>query len=267
MGQTIVLDPDDGLLAVDSDRMKAVLAALRGPRARLRAGDDLLRRRGRPGRGRGRGRPDRGVASGRGGGGDPRRAAPLPVPHRGRVARWRRGGRAVRRRAPVLPKARRGRAVPSVPTRRSERAASPGATVLRRVGPRLGIRTVRDLLFHLPRRYDDLRALSTARELAWVPDGEPASARLQVRGIRVGADLPPPRPEDHRLPGRRHGRGRGDVVRPALHRPPAARGPVDRDQRQGPAPRLHDDASTTPSSSPTTARRCCTRAGSCPSTG
>ena len=60
-----------------------------------------------------------------------------------------------------------------------------GATVLRRVGPRLEIRTVRDLLFHLPRRYDDLRELSTARDLARVPDGQPASARLQVRGIRV----------------------------------------------------------------------------------
>src|ERR1035437_8880164 len=60
-----------------------------------------------------------------------------------------------------------------------------GATVLRRVGPRLGIRTVRDLLFHLPRRYDALRELSTARDLAGVRDGETASARLQVRGIRV----------------------------------------------------------------------------------
>jgi ATP-dependent DNA helicase RecG len=59
-----------------------------------------------------------------------------------------------------------------------------GATVLRRVGPRLGIRTVRDLLFHLPRRYDDLRELSTARELASVEEGAPASARLQVRGVR-----------------------------------------------------------------------------------
>ena len=59
-----------------------------------------------------------------------------------------------------------------------------GATVLRRVGPRLGIRTVRDLLFHLPRRYDDLRELSTARDLARIPDGEAASARLQVRGVR-----------------------------------------------------------------------------------
>ena len=60
-----------------------------------------------------------------------------------------------------------------------------GATTLRRVGPRLGIATVRDLLFHLPRRYDDLRELSSARDLAWIRDGEPASARLQVRDIRV----------------------------------------------------------------------------------
>lgn len=60
-----------------------------------------------------------------------------------------------------------------------------GAAVLRRVGPRLGIRSVRDLLFHLPRRYDDLRELSSARDLAWIAEGAPASARLQVRGLRV----------------------------------------------------------------------------------
>jgi len=60
-----------------------------------------------------------------------------------------------------------------------------GSTVLRRVGPKLGIKTVRDLLFHLPRRYDDLRTLSTARELAHIPDGESASARLQVGAVRV----------------------------------------------------------------------------------
>ena len=60
-----------------------------------------------------------------------------------------------------------------------------GAAVLRRVGPRLGIKTVRDLLFHLPRRYDDLRELSTAGDLGRVRDGEAASARLQVRGVRV----------------------------------------------------------------------------------
>ncbi len=58
-----------------------------------------------------------------------------------------------------------------------------GAAVLRRVGPRLGVWRVRDLLFHLPRRYDDLRELSTVRDLAWVPDGEVASARLQVRSV------------------------------------------------------------------------------------
>ena len=60
-----------------------------------------------------------------------------------------------------------------------------GASILKRVGPKLGIRTVRDLLFHLPRRYDDLRELSRARDLGWMPDGEIASARLQVRSLRV----------------------------------------------------------------------------------
>jgi ATP-dependent DNA helicase RecG len=58
-----------------------------------------------------------------------------------------------------------------------------GGPTLARVGRRLGIVRVRDLLFHLPRRYDDLRALSTARELATMPDGAPASARLQVREL------------------------------------------------------------------------------------
>jgi ATP-dependent DNA helicase RecG len=60
-----------------------------------------------------------------------------------------------------------------------------GAAVLRRTGRRLRIATVRDLLFHLPRRYDDLRELSRARDLALVAEGEVASARLQVRGLRV----------------------------------------------------------------------------------
>jgi ATP-dependent DNA helicase RecG len=60
-----------------------------------------------------------------------------------------------------------------------------GATTLKRVGPKLGIRTVRDLLFHLPRRYDDLRELSMARELLRVRDGELASARLQVRALKT----------------------------------------------------------------------------------
>ena len=61
----------------------------------------------------------------------------------------------------------------------------PGATVLRRAGPRLGIATVRDLLFHLPRRYEDLRELRSLGDLVWAEEGSPVSARVVVREIRV----------------------------------------------------------------------------------
>jgi ATP-dependent DNA helicase RecG len=60
-----------------------------------------------------------------------------------------------------------------------------GATQLRRVGGRLGIGTVRDLLFHLPRRYDDLRQMRTVAELHFVPDGEAVSARVRVAELTV----------------------------------------------------------------------------------
>ena len=43
-GQTIALDPDDGLLAVDGDPHKAVLAALGRLEPGLRRDHDLLRR-------------------------------------------------------------------------------------------------------------------------------------------------------------------------------------------------------------------------------
>ena len=46
-----------------------------------------------------------------------------------------------------------------------------GAT-LRRAGIRLGFYDVRDLLFHLPRRYDDLREMQRARRPALVDDGD-----------------------------------------------------------------------------------------------
>ena len=59
-----------------------------------------------------------------------------------------------------------------------------GAAAMRRAAGRLGILTVRDLLFHLPRRYDDLRRMSTARDMARLEEGTVASGRLQVRGIR-----------------------------------------------------------------------------------
>ncbi|MDQ3491768.1 MAG: ATP-dependent DNA helicase RecG [Chloroflexota bacterium] len=61
----------------------------------------------------------------------------------------------------------------------------PGASVLRRVGPRLGLRTVGDLLFHLPRRYQDLREVLTAAELVAQEEGEVVTARLEVVSLRV----------------------------------------------------------------------------------
>ncbi len=56
---------------------------------------------------------------------------------------------------------------------------------LRRAGRRLGIETVRDLLFHLPRRYDDLRELMQLANLHYVPDGTVVSARVRVTSVRV----------------------------------------------------------------------------------
>ena len=57
--------------------------------------------------------------------------------------------------------------------------------MLARAGRRLDWGTVRDLLFHLPRRYDDLRELRRLGELDDVDDGEVVSARVEVRDLRV----------------------------------------------------------------------------------
>jgi ATP-dependent DNA helicase RecG len=65
----------------------------------------------------------------------------------------------------------------------------PGASVLGRVGKRLDVLTVRDLLFHLPRRYDDLREMRKLGELGWVEDGEVISARVTVVDVRVEASF------------------------------------------------------------------------------
>jgi ATP-dependent DNA helicase RecG len=59
------------------------------------------------------------------------------------------------------------------------------AALLRRTGRRLGIETVRDLLFHLPRRYDDLRELRHLGDLHGLPDGLVVSARVRVTGVHV----------------------------------------------------------------------------------
>ncbi|MCU0482820.1 MAG: DEAD/DEAH box helicase, partial [Chloroflexi bacterium] len=62
----------------------------------------------------------------------------------------------------------------------------PGATTLRRVGPRLGLRTVRDLLLWLPRRYDDLRTIHDLASLRYLPPDQVVSARATVVSVRVG---------------------------------------------------------------------------------
>src|SRR6185436_3973778 len=59
------------------------------------------------------------------------------------------------------------------------------AGVLKRAGRRLGFFTVRDLLFHLPRRYDDLREMRQLGELVWVEEGTVVSARVRVADVRV----------------------------------------------------------------------------------
>ena len=56
---------------------------------------------------------------------------------------------------------------------------------LRRAGRRLGFYTVRDLLFHLPRRYDDLREMKKLVDLVWAEEGTVVSARVKVADIGV----------------------------------------------------------------------------------
>ena len=70
----------------------------------------------------------------------------------------------------------------STPLARSGLAA--GAT-LRRAGIKLDFYTVRDLLFHLPRRYDDLREMRHLGDLVWETDGTVVSAQARVGDVRV----------------------------------------------------------------------------------
>jgi ATP-dependent DNA helicase RecG len=49
----------------------------------------------------------------------------------------------------------------------------------------MGIGTVRDLLFHLPRRYEDRREMRTIAAMVELADGERVSARVTVVSIRV----------------------------------------------------------------------------------
>jgi ATP-dependent DNA helicase RecG len=58
-------------------------------------------------------------------------------------------------------------------------------TALRRAGIKLDFYTVRDLLFHLPRRYDDLREMRRLGDLVWERDGTVVSAQARVGDVRV----------------------------------------------------------------------------------
>ncbi|MEJ7749580.1 MAG: OB-fold nucleic acid binding domain-containing protein, partial [Candidatus Limnocylindrales bacterium] len=69
------------------------------------------------------------------------------------------------------------------------RSGLTAANLLRRAGIRLGWYDVRDLLFHLPRRYDDLRELCRLGDLVWTAEGTVVSARVQVDDIRVEASF------------------------------------------------------------------------------
>ncbi len=70
----------------------------------------------------------------------------------------------------------------SAPLARSGLAAG---ALLRRAGIRLGFYTVGDLLFHLPRRYDDLREMRRLGDLVWTEDGTVVSARVRVAEVRI----------------------------------------------------------------------------------
>ncbi len=95
------------------------------------------------------------------------------------------------------PKARVAKpAAPPVPTDPVEllatelpRSGLTAANLLRRAGVRLGWYDVRDLLFHLPRRYDDLRELSKLGDLVGTEEGSVVSARVRVEDIRVEASF------------------------------------------------------------------------------
>ncbi len=83
-------------------------------------------------------------------------------------------------------------AVPPPPTDPVELLATPlarsgltAAALLRRAGIRIGVYDVRDLLFHLPRRYDDLREMHHLGDLVWVEPGTVVSARVRVVDVRV----------------------------------------------------------------------------------
>ncbi|MBA2719723.1 MAG: ATP-dependent DNA helicase RecG [Chloroflexi bacterium] len=101
-------------------------------------------------------------------------------------------GSATRRPAAGGPKKAKAPPVAPPPTDPAElldtmvnRSGLGAANLLQRAGRRLGFLTVRELLFHLPRRYDDLREMRKLGELRGIEDGTVISARVRVVDVRV----------------------------------------------------------------------------------
>ena len=244
-GQTIALDPDDGLVAVHDDPATAVLDAIKalspgfelitvyyGDGGDLAGTEALARDDPRP--------RDR-----RGGRGPPRRPAALPLPDLGRVGGvGERESRAAKRGAQGTGDAARpdpGRPLLDDAARPSPASrAAPAARTGRAGGS--GVATVRDLLFHLPRRYDDLREMRKLGDLAWLEDGEVVSARVTVADIRVEASFRRRVQRTIAVLEDETGTHRGDVVRAALHRAPAPPGRAGHRVRQAQALRPEADA-------------------------
>ena len=92
-------------------------------------------------------------------------------------------------RGPRKPKAPALRPPPTDPAELLDtmlnRSGLGAANLLQRAGRRLGFLTVRELLFHLPRRYDDLREMRLLGELRFVEEGSVVSARVRVADVRV----------------------------------------------------------------------------------
>jgi ATP-dependent DNA helicase RecG len=72
---------------------------------------------------------------------------------------------------------------PATPLRSS---GLPGAAALGRVGGRIGLGTVRDLLLWLPRRYDDLRTIHDLGSLRFVDPDTVVTARARVVSVQAG---------------------------------------------------------------------------------
>ncbi len=223
-GQTIALGPDDGLVASDGDREKAVLAAIKALTPRLRAPDPVLRRRSGSRRGGDDGATDRGDAA--------------------RASRSRSATAGSRSTGTSSQPSRRGQGDdPGTGTDRPGRAAvDPTGAV--RLGGRRSAAASRHQARLLHRSRPALPPAAALRRPA--RDAQDRRSRLGDRwdgGLGPGdgrgragrARLPRPDPADDRAARGRDREHRRHLVRATLHRAPAVRRRRDRRVGQGQA--------------------------------